>query len=243
MILRSKYVFLLLCIVLTILASHLATLDWIMTIFESGISRSGWIDPNKMDGFIVDLQSLIREFLVYSFVVLGIWILTARFHIKNWLHAGLAGSAIYSALLLLFQHIIAAEYSYDSLWKGAVLVLEGCLAAGLAALPQWFVLRKAIPTAYKWLIANSTGYGILYFLGWFRLFAFKQWVLRPPGRDNPILYQTLQHWGGHQPTREAVLGVGFGLLGALLGLALLDLFKNDKPANLVSSPLSRSNPE
>jgi hypothetical protein len=192
----------------------------IATIVAAGAGSTFWMTSN-------DAEYFLSIFQTHFLIVLTFWVLAGRFGVKNWLLAGLVGSIIYTFMYVFYKYSIDTDYAYDSIWKGMVIVIEAVFAGLLGALPLWIILRRMFPTATRWVIANAAGYGIISFYGWFRLFAFKQWALGYPGKDNMLLYQILQHMGGHRLTMDTVFFVEYGLFGILLGSALVGLFTKD----------------
>lgn len=225
MVSKSKNLFLIASIIATIVGAEIAN-----NTFWYRSSYAFWHGSSSLTFFTV-------RFLGHFLIVLMFWFLTIRFNIKNWLLYGLFGSVVYALIYVFYDYFINTDYSYDSVWMGIVILIEACLAGALGAFPQWFALRRLIPSANKWVIANFVGYGIIALYEWFQPFAFKQWVLGYPGKENMMLYQILQHMAGDQTTINIVFIIKNGLLGFLLGRTLLDLLRKNNEYPQGDKPL------
>ena len=172
------------------------------------------VDNESMDLFLANFHSYFGEVLIF-----WIW-LGKQLQVKGWLRAGFIGSMFYSFILIMATNLAEQLIGkpFESLWADITFILISALAGGFGAVPQSYMLKRNLLMAYRWIIVNAIGYGMLRFTYWLSnysyehdLFSFSVFIRNMP---NVQWLNNLSH------------AFRYGLLGIILGLALSDIIKN-----------------
>jgi hypothetical protein len=179
-------------------------------------------------GFASDTQPglLLQHFQEFFGFILVFWlVLGDNFKIKDWLLAGIVGSAVY-ALFLVYLKL--PPYPVGNKMPISIIALvewiaSHAFAAILGSIPQWIVMGRKSSKAYTWIVANGLWYALLAVYSYVQIvttvylldgklgegpFGFYLWTLRLSGNSAAM---TLGYLLGH------------GLFGLMLGYALFNI--------------------
>ena len=182
-------------------------------------------------GFASDTNPgrLLEHFQEFLGFVLVFWLVFGNnLKIKNWLLAGIVGSAVY-ALISVYLKLPPYPVHYK-LSMSTITLLEWVashvLVAILGATPQWIVMRKKSSKAILWVVAIALGYG-LFAVNSYAGIAFSTYLFDGNIGEMPSwLYIWAVKYSGFSATGSLGYLIRYGVFGLLLGFALFNIIEH-----------------
>jgi hypothetical protein len=193
-------------------------------------------------GFASDTQpglftAHFQEF--FGFILVFWLVLGDNFKIKDWLFAGIVGSAVYALFLVYLKlppYPIHNKFSISTIafieWTAS-----HAFAAILGSIPQWIVMRRKLSKAYTWIVVNAFWYGLLAVYSYVQIVTTVYLLDGKLGENSSWFYLWVLRLSGDPTTMSLGYLMGYGLFGLMLGYALFNIIQHKDAAikNAVSN--------